>query len=320
MKYLNSKMHYGFKSKKYKIFPPMVILEITNVCNLKCIHCPHTFISKRNDYQPRHMKWDVYKKIIDEVALYEDIIFRFLSDGEPLMHPRFKDMIMLAKSKNIGPVNFVTNGHFLDKDMAHFILKYGVDVVEISIDALNKQTYTKIRREGDFDRVIANVERFIQLRNKMNAKTRIMVSIIDQKEAEAEVEDFIRYWKGRADRVIKREYTTIGGLVSAKKLKPKSNLERWPCPQLWKRMFINVDGCAEFCVEDWLDQTIVGDVNKQSIAEIWKDKHYQNLRMLHEKKKFDCIEKCAQCYDWSARTWDYDYFYAMEKVLEPHNL
>ncbi len=145
---------FGFSDQRAREFPAMVVMEITNVCNLSCIHCPYTAVSKKPDYSPRHMSWALYQKIVDEVALYPGVLFRLLCDGEPMMHPRFLDMLSYAKDKKVSPVNFITNGTRLSQEIAGRVLDIGVEVVEISLDALNRSTYEKIRVGSDFDSCI----------------------------------------------------------------------------------------------------------------------------------------------------------------------
>lgn len=307
---------YGFRREREALFPPMVVMEITNVCNLQCIHCPHVVISKQENYTPAHMSWEIFVKVVEEVSGYKGTIFRLLSDGEPLMHPRFLEMLTFAKEKGITPVNFITNGMRLDEAMAKRILELGVEAVEVSLDAMHKKTYEKIRKGGNYDLVTANLHRFIELRNNMRAGTKIMVSIIDQPEAEAEIEEFEKYWNGKADRVIKRVYTSIRGLVDEKKMKISSRGKRWPCPQLWNRIFISVDGKVEFCVEDWHDKTVIGDIRNTALKEIWCSSEYNELRRLHLDREFRRIPYCRNCKDWKAREWGNDYFYALEQVLK----
>lgn len=306
---------YGFRNEREKSFPLMVVMEITNVCNLKCIHCPHAFISSQPDYMPRHMEWGVYKKIADEVSCHKDTIFRFTCDGEPMCHPQFLDIVKYAKEKLISPVCFTTNGFFLDAHAAKEVLMCGVDVIEVSLDALNKETYTKIRKGSDFQRVVNNLKRLIELRNNMGSQTKIMVSIIDQPQAKGELKAFTDYWGPLVDRVITRPYTTVGGLLSPAGLNDAGCKERWPCPQLWRRAFINVDGLAEFCVEDWLDETVIGDAKDMRIEEIWRSKKYEELRQTHILKAFNRVPHCKDCLDWMARDWSYDYFYALNEIL-----
>ena len=157
---------------------------------------------------------------------------------------------------------------------------------EISLDAKNKKTYEKIRKGSNYDLVIKNVHKFIQLRNEKQSKTKILVSIIEQPESEAEHQNFIDYWTPKVDKVISRVYTSIHRLVDASKMKIDQEGERWPCPHLWRRFYVNVDGFAEFCVEDWYGKSIVGDVNVQSVREIWSSDKYQKIRSAHLAHKF----------------------------------
>ncbi len=308
-------LKYGFLSEEHRIFPPMVIAQITNRCNLECIHCPHGFISKQKDYSPRDMKWETYEKIVLEVSKYKGVIFRLLCDGEPLMHPLFVDMARLAKQKGISPINFITNGILLNEKTAEALLEREIDAIEISLDALNKTTYEKIRKKSNYETVKSNTDRLIELRNTMRSKTKILVSIIDQPEVEQELLAFVEYWRPKVDRIIIRPYTSINGLVSKEKMKISDQGDRWPCPLLWKRLFINVDGKAKYCVEDWLDKTLVGDVNQQAIEDIWRSPIYQKIRDSHLQRKFDTFPLCGECRDWKTRDWGFDYFYALEKVL-----
>ena len=293
----------------------MVVVEITNVCNLQCVHCPFCFISKEPGYRPRHMEWALYKKIVDEVSLYPGTIFRLLCDGEPLCHPRFIEMIRYAKMNGLGPVNFITNGLLMDESRATAVLEAGVEAVEFSLDALNKETYEVIRKGSSFEAVMRHVTGFIRLRDRLQARTKIFVSIIDQPEAEAELDAFIAYWTPRVDRVITRAYTSIRGLVDTTKIKAGTHSQRWPCPDLWKRFFINVDGFAEFCVEDWYDQSIIGNIDKATIKSVWGSPDYEKIRTLHRQRKFQDVPYCSGCLDWQARDWDYDYFWALNETL-----
>ncbi len=309
------KAKYGFLNKLDKDFPPMVILKITNACNLECIHCPHRVISKTKEYKPKHMEWGLYEGIVEEVSGYKNTIFRLLSDGEPLCHPKFLDMLRLAKSKGIGPINFITNGLLLNEEVSSTALELGIEAIEISLDALEKESYERIRVGSNFDLVMSNVHSLIALKHKMKSKTKILVSIIDQPEVKPEIDKFVRHWTPKVDKVIVREYTTIGGLVKNKGVKKDGLFKRWPCPQLWRRFFINLDGFSEFCVEDWNSQTTIGNLAVSNIKQIWNSPGYQNIRRLHLENRFEKVPYCNECSDWQAREWDYDYFYALEQIL-----
>ncbi len=306
---------YGFKKPQDEIFPPMVFAEITNICNLNCIHCPYSYISKQKSYKPRHMDFDIYKKIVNEVSLHKGVILRLVCDGEPMTHPKFLEMINYAVQKGINPLCLNTNGTLLNEKTSLEILKYA-DLIEISLDAINKNTYEYLRRGAVFEKTMSNVLKLIELKGRLNAKTKIMVSIIDQPEIKDEMEEFVKYWSPKVDRVIKRAYTTIGGLMDKDKLRLEGEKERWPCPLIWKRIFVNVDGLIKFCVEDWMDKTAIFHIKNLTIKEAWGSPEYERIRDCHLSGRFREVPYCEECIDWPARRWDYDYFYALEKILK----
>jgi len=307
---------YGFQNERESRFPRMICLEITNVCNMRCIHCPYEQISQQKDYAPKFMPWEVFRKIADEAARFPGTIFRFVCDGEPMMHPDFMRMAAYAKKKNISPLTVTTNGMFLSSGKSEELIKLGVELIEISLDAFSAKTYEKIRIGGDFALVLRNVDELLRLREDLNGNTKIMVSAIDQPAAAGELAEFRKYWEKRVDKVIIRKLTSIGGLLETPEMQEKSlpKPERWPCPLLWRRLFINVDGKAEFCVDDWLDESVIADVAEDDIARIWASSEYARIRDAHLKGYFSQIKKCGDCCDWPARTWAYDYFHALESL------
>lgn len=308
------KIEYGFESDEAKAFPPMVIVDVTNVCNMQCTHCPHREIVKSPSYKPSFMEWKLHKKIIDEVSENNIILLRYASDGESLLHPRFLEMIEYAKSKDVSPVNLTTNGLLLDEKTSERLLKAGIDVIDVSIDAFTKDSYEKIRVNSDFERVKKNTLNLIKLRNELNAPTKIMASIVEQPLVQNELNAFKRFWKPKVDLVLIRKFCNMCGLVKGKNRKPRK--KRWPCPQFWKRITINCHGKMRFCVEDWHNKTVIGDVSKQSIKKVWNGKKYGQLRKIQLEGSFDKTAFCEHCTDWVNSRWDYGYDYAIKKIFE----
>jgi MoaA/NifB/PqqE/SkfB family radical SAM enzyme len=314
-------VRYGFASEKHRIFPPMVVVSIVNICNLKCIHCYYSKFIKHDGYKPNMMAWEIWTKMCDEMAEHPWSILNLGTDGEPLMHKKFLDMMRYAKRRGIYPINLTTNGILLEGALAEQVVKERlIDVVNISLDAFSEEKYRLIRG-GRIKRVYDNVNNIIDLRDRHNSDIKIQVNIIDQPEVKDEVDDFVRYWTPRADNVMVRTYydatTVLGGTgpnITGKQAEFEE-VERWPCQQFWRRFNIYDDGIARFCVDDWFNKTKVGDLNTQSIAEIWTGEEYEKLRHLQITGQFESIPYCSKCTEWQGMKWDYDYFTAMEKML-----
>ena len=79
-----------------RLFPMAVRIEPTNKCCFRCIHCFQAKITRKRGM----MEMSVFKKVIDEISpLGCGVIFNL--HGEPLLHPRFLEMLDYVKKSNL---------------------------------------------------------------------------------------------------------------------------------------------------------------------------------------------------------------------------
>lgn len=312
---------YVFAKPWHKEFPAMVIISITNVCNLKCPHCYYSKFIKLPGYRPNMLAWDLWEKICEEAGRWPGVIMNFGTDGEPLVHPRLLDMLRLARRKRIYPVNITTNGLLMDEEFNSAVVgERLVDIMNISIDAFTPETYVRVRG-GDYGKLTRNINNLITQRNNAKSPLKIQVNFIDQPDTRSELTMFKRYWESRVDLVLTRIYydaTSVTGETGPNitgKQDMFEKVERWPCQQLWRRINIADDGIVRFCVDDWFNKTKLGDLNTQSIAQIWRGADYNRLRHLHVTGQFGNVPYCAKCTEWQGMKWDYDYFLTLEKLI-----
>jgi radical SAM protein with 4Fe4S-binding SPASM domain len=308
---------YGFVRPEHSEFPPILIIAVTNVCDMACIHCAHPVVKKTPGYRAVYMRPEIHTKIVAETARYKDRlwVFRYAADGESLLHPQFLDFVEEAKAAGIGPVDLTTNAMSLSEEKMRRLLLAPIDVIDVSLDAYSKATYEKIRKRGKFDVVTANLRRLIELRNELQSPTRIMTSIIRQKEALEEVEAFKTMWGPYVDEVLVRGLNTDLGIVNVSETYFNDRLTRWPCPQFWKRVTINHNGDIRFCVEDWFNRGLVANIREHSIREVWQSPMYERFRELHRTGRWGDMNMCRPCLDWQHMEWDHGFEKAINKVL-----
>jgi radical SAM protein with 4Fe4S-binding SPASM domain len=260
---------------------------------------------------------EVHTKIVEETAPFKDRlwVFRYAADGESMLHPRFLDFVEETKSAGIGPVDLTTNAMSLDDAKMRRLLEAPIDVIDVSLDAFSKEAYEKIRIRGKYDKVTGNLKRLIELRDEIGSPTKIMTSIIQQKEALDEVEAFREFWGQYVDEVLVRGLNTDLGIVNATETYFDPDLRRWPCPQFWKRVTINHNGDVRFCVEDWFNKGVVANIRDHSIQEIWQSPIYERFRELHRTGRWNEMEMCKPCMDWQHMEWDHGFEKAINKIM-----
>ncbi|HUT55329.1 MAG TPA: radical SAM protein [bacterium] len=142
-------------------YPAVLYLEATAVCNLRCPMCPTTIGLPREPYRTEMFDLELLPKI-ESVLPY--VARAFLSGGgEPLLHPKFFDIVRRLKRHAI-EVHFNSNATLLDEARAREMIASGVDTISFSIDGATAETYAKIRVPADFGRVTANIRRLAELK------------------------------------------------------------------------------------------------------------------------------------------------------------
>jgi MoaA/NifB/PqqE/SkfB family radical SAM enzyme len=307
---------HDFADPAHAEFPPIVIVAVTNLCDMACIHCAHPVVKKSPGYRGAFMDPAIHSRIVEQTRPWRDRlwVFRYAADGESLLHPNFADFVEETKAAGIGPVDLTTNAMSLDEPTMRRLLQAPIDLIDVSLDALSRETYEKIRKRGKYDVVVANLRRLIELRDELGAPTRILTSIIRQSEAMEEVEAFQEFWGPHVDEVLVRGLNTDLGIVNVKQTYFR-DIERWPCPQFWKRVTLNHLGEIRFCVEDWFNRGIVGNVVDHTIAEVWRSEAYQEFRRLHSTGRWNELRLCNGCQDWQHMAWDHGFEKAVRRAL-----
>lgn len=133
--------------------PLYIAWQVTNECNLACLHCIEesgpgkAFHDELNDEQ-------VFAFLEQAVDL--EIPYLSFSGGEPMVHPRFFDMVAYVCGRN-GQLKIETNGHYLDPENCVRLKQLGVKAVQVSLDGASRETFNRMRVRGDYDRALEGV-------------------------------------------------------------------------------------------------------------------------------------------------------------------
>jgi MoaA/NifB/PqqE/SkfB family radical SAM enzyme len=133
--------------------PLYVAWQITNECNLACLHCieesgPGKAFADELD---REQVLGVLDQLLDR-----EVPYLSFSGGEPMLHPHFFEMVERACSRG-AQLKIETNGHYLEPDNAARLKALGVKAVQVSLDGASTATFGRMRVRGEFDRVLDGV-------------------------------------------------------------------------------------------------------------------------------------------------------------------
>jgi radical SAM protein with 4Fe4S-binding SPASM domain len=280
-------------------FPLNLDIEATTACNLKCDMCPRTEMVKQHTmWKVEAVDYNLYTRLIDEGAAKGLCAIKYNFVGEPTLNPRLVDMIRYAKNAGVADVMFNTNGTLLDEKLSRRLIEAGLDKLFFSFDSPYREHYNAIRIGADYDKVLANIKRFMEIRKEMNSHSPFTrISMVLMQDNHKEWEDFVELFSPIVDAVGYVDYLDQGGISNPERstVKKTDKNKKFCCPQLWQRMFVHPDGVASVCCMDLLREIKVGTVDNNTVEEIWTGKAYQELRELHMTGRFEEIPTCASC-------------------------
>ena len=287
---------YRYKYKTYPIkkiieeYPPCVQIEPSSICNFRCIMCyqkDRSFSDKENNFMG-FMKYDLFKKIIDEISGKVEAI-TFASRGEPTLNKQFIKFLEYCKDKFVA-IKINTNLSTLNNDLARSFFENNVQTIVISADDADKESYEKIRIKGKFEKLISNINLLNNIKKDYpNSKTIIRVSgvKINQKQ---DIQKMKKIYGKFTDSVAFVNY-----LPWESSYENEENKIKEACSDLWKRMFVWYDGKMNPCDYDYKSILSKANYNEINIKNYWNSDHYNSIRNKHFNSERDKIIPCNTC-------------------------
>ena len=140
----------GFLGKRREL--DCIQLEVTSFCAGRCVYCPHT--TMHASWHSRHMSDEVYAALWPLLRASERVHLQ--GWGEPLLHPRFFDLVSLARRADC-QVSSTSCGLRMDADIARRLARCGMDMLAFSLVGTDAASNDSARVGVPFERVCAAI-------------------------------------------------------------------------------------------------------------------------------------------------------------------
>jgi len=284
----------------------MIRIDPCNLCNFRCAFCPtgdHELLQSVG--RPKGMMdYNLFCKIINDISAFDSKLKKLYlyKDGEPLLNKRLPDMIRYAKNSNVAEECWITtNGSFLNPKINCELIDAGLDLIRISIESVSNEGYQKVARvKLNYEKLKENIAHLYSNRKKC----RIHVEIVDCGLLDLEREKFYRDFE-EISTSIHIDSLMGWSMSNSKDFTLGTNPEKSPdglsiiakqvCTFPFYTLTINFDGSVSICCVDWSHSTIVGDLKRQSIKQIWEGEELFKFRKMHLQKQKVRNKACADC-------------------------
>jgi radical SAM protein with 4Fe4S-binding SPASM domain len=230
----------------------------TELCNRRCVFCPRAEVELYPN-QNLHISLDLCSKIADELrALKYSGGVAFSGYGEPTLHPEFVDMVKIF-GKDIR-TELITSGDFLTPQFTADLYAAGISQILVSL------------YDGPHQ-----IEHF----NEIFTEAKIPESHYFLRD---------RWYNMDSDYGVKLTnragMVTKGNQIEVEKGKP--------CFYTHYSMSIDWNGDVLLCVQDWNKKVKMGNLNSQTLIEVWNSPNFNKYRRLLGNGK-RALTPCTTC-------------------------
>ena len=315
-----------FRHSAKASLPFKLKIECSSVCNLRCTMCPlHNGLKRKQGF----LKFEKFKFIYDQV---KPAYLNLTGIGETFLNKDLFKIVKYAKEKR-AMVKLDSNGTLLDEETINNILKTGIDIISISIDGVDKESYEKIRVGAKFEEVKKNVKNLVRIRNERKSKSQIHMFFVLQEGNIKKLPDFIKlaeelgvdYIAGsfvvtlgdnenkrnkifnykETEEIVRKTRETIKNAKPEVSIEPlleyllkRGNKEFYnkekPCYMAWYSTFITWDGYVNPCDFSCDNEVVFGNVFKEPFKKIWNNEKIKNFRRQILKNR-EGIKICRGC-------------------------
>lgn len=273
--------------------PEVILMETTNHCNYRCQMCPqgHGLVKNKG-----YMEFNLFKKVIDQAATQSTKPRIGLHiGGEPLLHSKIVQFVQYATSKDFY-VFFHTNGALLNRELGQKLVEANLSEITFSFEGEDPERYKKIRVNGDWNTVFTNIINFA----KIASDTKIIIEILKFRGRDnLLIDSNFKAKFSQFSNVSFKSYFASDwhGTLNNPELSEDSIKSEKPglCKGFLKILSVAWDGKVKACGIDYNTEVCLGDLNRESISQVWSGQKRIDFLKLIEKKEYDKIPLCANC-------------------------
>jgi radical SAM protein with 4Fe4S-binding SPASM domain len=140
-----------------------------------------------------------------------------------------------------------------------------------------------------YDVVSKNIRNLAAIKKGLQKTTpKVILNVVFSPKYQKYVSEFEKNWNPYVDHInFQKEHNWT--LTHSSQELPTI------CNTFWNNMTVLWDGKVTFCCLDWNGQHLLGDVNKNTLFEIWNNEAYTALRKNALKGNIKSIPLCKNC-------------------------
>jgi MoaA/NifB/PqqE/SkfB family radical SAM enzyme len=165
---------------------PFLFLSLVDRCNSPCKTCTIW----KNNSRGQELSLNDYQKIAESAKKLQVRVVSF-GGGEPTLRPDLPEIIKIFKNTGV-KTHINTNGTTLSAQKIDCLSSAGLDMISISLDAIEDKLYKEIRGLDALKRVLASIK-YISKETSLHLSINYVVSALNDNQILPFTKEIIKY-------------------------------------------------------------------------------------------------------------------------------
>jgi radical SAM protein with 4Fe4S-binding SPASM domain len=288
------------KKTELAFLPEYVAVEVTNVCNFKCAFCPQSDPNHHDIVPMTYLDGVTLRRFLTKIrdAGIKTNVMHWTLDGEPFMNKKFGELFEVGLEFGFTNSYFASNGMLATVER---LLTFPVDRAQIrmAIDFCADPDYFEDVRgtKGSWAKVRDNIRGLLSHEKLTNIFIDVTdISSFSVKDEEELLDNYRRlkalFEPNERLRFRTRTFHNATGYLEG--MKDGQN-DYHVCPYPWTHLRVASNGDIVACCRDLQHKTVLGNLERESVAEIWNGRLMQDLRRALLDGEPQKAAACADC-------------------------
>lgn len=278
-------------------------VELIRACNFKCVYCIHSTPAAKEKLKKYILNYAAFEKFVNDFKSFGKNLktITFSGIGEPMLNPEIYNILKVAKNIS-DKVILITNGSLLNKENIDKLIDTKLDTIRVSLQGISEEDYLQICGvKINFKNFLDNLKYLYDNRKGVEICLKIPDIVINSPEkkllAEKLFTDKCDIFTIQAISPLQNnvDYTSIKENYDKTMYCSSTLKEVLVCPQPFYSMQLMADGSVRPCCMLEPDCYTIGNINEESIYDIWHGVMLKHLQILHLSGEKNKIPACASC-------------------------
>jgi len=276
--------------------PFFVKIQIQTVshCNASCTTCPYP--ETRTRLPQGRMSEERFLRLVDQIkgrGVERTSLFLM---NEPLLDKRLERFTALLKKADPDTTALIfTNGLLLTKERALSLAESGMDEIDISVNGFDRESHERVMKGIDYDQVMKNLRAvgdLLQAGRLENVRIKVVGLRLPGTGAGADA-----FRKETGLEVYLKPVTNRAGLIDTERLggQAEKSGSMTVCQRPFVKAYVLYNGDMVLCNCDWMRTTIIGNIESNTLEELWSSEKMMEVRRAHLRGAFPKDLPCGAC-------------------------